>query len=246
MSELTDRIGTYWNNAAATYEQAPGHHPQTPLEWAAWRAVLARLLPPTPARVLDIGAGTGVLTLTAAQLGHTVTALDLAPAMLARLRATAASGGVEVDTIHAPANEPPPGPWDVVMSRHLLWTLPDPTAALRAWRAVAPTGHLLLVESLWGDVKDPIERARARMAGWLRQIRGTGHGHDGHYDQAMCDQLPLATGATSHVYLDTVTAAGWSWPRIQRLSDVEWAMRQGQPLPERLLGVNTIFALAAG
>ncbi|CAN5154762.1 hypothetical protein BH18ACT9_BH18ACT9_22730 [soil metagenome] len=187
-----------------------------------------------------------MLALTAAQLGHTVTALDLAPAMLTRLPASAAKDHVTVATINAHADEPPPGPWDVVMSRHLLWTLPDPAAALRASRAVAPTGQLLTVESLWGNAEDPIERTRVRMAGWLWQIRGTGHGHNGHYDQPMREQLPLATGATPHAYLDTVTTSGWPWPRIQRLSDVEWAMSQGQPLPDRLLGVNTIFAIAAG
>ncbi|PZS40155.1 MAG: hypothetical protein DLM62_04405, partial [Pseudonocardiales bacterium] len=101
MTDIEARIGAYWERAAATYEQAEGHHPQTALEWAAWRGALGRLLPPPPARVLDVGAGTGILSLAAAQLGYTVTAVDLAPAMLQRLVALAAADGLEVIRLFA-------------------------------------------------------------------------------------------------------------------------------------------------
>lgn len=246
MMDILVRIGAFWNAAAATYEQAVGHHPQTPLEWAVWRGVLVRLLPPAPARVLDVGAGTGVLSLAAAHLGHTVTALDLASAMLQRLRTAAAAEGVEVITVTGRADEPPPGPWDAVMSRHLLWTLPDPVGTLRSWRAAAPHGRLLLLESLWGNAANPVERSRIRAAGWLRQLRGTRHGHGGHYDEALRAALPLADGTTPEAVVDAVTDAGWPWPRAQRLADVEWAMSRQLPMPDRLLGVNTTFAVAAG
>jgi SAM-dependent methyltransferase len=245
MTDVLARIGAYWNDAAATYEQAAGHHPQTPLEWAVWRGVLARLLPPAPAEVLDVGAGTGVLSLAAAHLGHTVTALDLAPAMLQRLRSTAAADGVEVITINGRADEPPPGPWDAVMSRHLMWTLPDPVSTLRSWRAAAPHGRLLLLESVWGKAADPVERGRIRAGHWLRQLRGTQRGHGDHYDQALRAALPLADGATPEALIEVVTEAGWPWPRIERLADVEWAMSRQLPMPDRLLGVNTAFAITA-
>lgn len=245
MTDIVERIGAFWNNAAATYEQAPGHHPQSALEWAAWRGVLARLLPPAPARVLDVGAGTGILSLCATHLGHTVTALDLAPAMLERLRTLAAADGVEVATVHGRADEPPPGPWDGVMSRHLLWTLPDPVGTLRAWRAAAPRGSLVLLESLWGTAADPVERYRVRAGGWMRQMRGGRDGHDGHYDEATLAALPLGEGATPETIVDAVTTAGWRWPRVERLADIEWAMSRQLPMPGRLLGVHTTFAVTA-
>ncbi|MDQ2880779.1 MAG: methyltransferase domain-containing protein [Actinomycetota bacterium] len=245
MTDIVARVGAYWDRAAATYEQAEGHHPQTPLEWAAWRGVLGRLLPPPPARVLDVGAGTGILSLTAAQLGYTVTAVDLVPAMLDRLLAIAAAQGLEVNAVTGRADELPAGTWDAVMSRHLLWTLPDPLAAVRCWRAAVPDGRLVLLESLWGSAADPLERARGYARNWLRQVRGTRHGHDGHYDDTMLAALPLADGATPERIVDLVTAADWRAPRIERLVDVEWAMTRHQPWPDRLLGVNTTFAVVA-
>ena len=55
------------------------------------------------------------------------------------------------------------------MERHLLWTLPDPAAALGAWRRAAPDGRLVLVESLWGRV-DPLEKIRAKALRGLKRV----------------------------------------------------------------------------
>ena len=42
------------------------------------------------------------------------------------------------------------GSVDAVLARHLLWTLPDPLAALARWvRLVRPGGRLVLVEGRW-------------------------------------------------------------------------------------------------
>ena len=48
------------------------------------------------------------------------------------------------------------GSVDVVTARHLLWTLPDPHAALARWvAAVRPGGRLVLVEGRWTVPSDP-------------------------------------------------------------------------------------------
>src|SRR5215469_1345874 len=136
---MLDDIRRFWDDDAATYDRSPGHRPRSAAVQAAWTAALEHLLPPAPARVLDCGAGTGFLSLIAARLGHEVTALDLSSRMLAELEEAAAREKLAVAVVVAPADEPPPG-FDAVMERHLLWTLPDPSGALRAWRAAAPAG----------------------------------------------------------------------------------------------------------
>jgi SAM-dependent methyltransferase len=188
---LLDEVRSYWDADSAVYDSVPHHHPTSPAEQAAWTAAIASLLPPSPARVLDCGAGTGFVTLIAARLGHQVTALDLSPGMLARLRGKAADSGAHVEVVEGPADSPPPGPFDVVIERHVIWTLADPLGALSAWRAVAPEGRLVLLEGSWGEA-DPLEGLRRSVRDLLAQLvastvaghpasGGDGNAHDtGH------------------------------------------------------------------
>lgn len=243
MPHLVDDIRAYWNDDAATYDLAAQHRPRSPFVRAAWTAALDRLLPPPPARVLDCGAGTGFLSLIAARLGHQVTALDLSAAMLAHLRHAATREGLPIEIVEGPADRPD-GEFDVVMERHLLWTLPDPEGSLRAWRNVAPGGTLVLVESLWGDV-DPIEHAKGTLRRRLRRLRRGLPDHHAEYPEQLRAALPLGSGTSPAALVDLVASAGWQQVEITRLADIEWAERMDLPIPERLLGVAPRFALAA-
>ena len=121
------------------------------------------------ATVLDAGAGTGALSLLAAELGYEVTALDLSEGMLSKARAKADVNGFELTFVVGPAAEPPPGPFDAIIERHVVWTMPDPVAVLRAWRDVmAPGGRLVLFEGVWG-ADTPAQIAKDRAAEALRK-----------------------------------------------------------------------------
>ncbi len=241
-SNLLEQIREYWDEDAPTYDDSLQHRPRDPAVMAAWTAALQQLLGP-PARVLDCGAGTGFLSLIAARLGHRVTALDLSGRMLDRLRATARTEGLAIETVEGPAHEPP-GVHDVVMERHLLWTLPDPHLALRAWRGAAPTGRLVLVESLWGAA-DPLARYRNRARRQIERLRRTAPEHHAEYPESLRSALPLGRGTAPSALVDSVTAAGWQRPRLRRLRDVEWAERARLPLPERLVGTSPRLAVVA-
>jgi ubiquinone/menaquinone biosynthesis C-methylase UbiE len=142
----------YWDRAAARFDEEPDHGLRDPRVRAAWDRLLREHLPAPPADVLDLGCGTGSLTLLLAEVGHRVHGLDLAPAMVAaataKLAAARASATVEV----ADASDPPghSASYDVVLTRHVLWALPDPATALSRWvRLLRPGGRLLLVEGRW-------------------------------------------------------------------------------------------------
>src|SRR6476659_6093595 len=117
-------IRDFWDADAATYDRSASHGLTDPVEAAAWRTALRRHLPPPPARVLDVGAGTGALSLLAAELGYTVTALDISAGMLAHATRKAAERGLDIATLVGPAEDPPEGPFDAVIERHVTWTLP--------------------------------------------------------------------------------------------------------------------------
>lgn len=172
MNTLTE-IRQFWDADAATYDHSASHHPSTALARAAWARTLERLLPPPPTRVLDVGAGTGFLTLLAARLGHRVTALDLSAQMLDRLRAKATAEDLDVEVVEGAADQPPDSGFDTAIERHLVWTLPDPRSTLARWRAAAPAGRLVLLESAWGSAAHPSEALKGRARGILRLQSGT-------------------------------------------------------------------------
>ena len=240
-----DEIRDYWDADAVTYDRSSSHHPSTALQRSAWRGALCTLLPDKPGqRVLDVGAGTGFLALLLSEMGHEVTAVDLSSQMLHELRRKSVDTGHPVTVVQADAIEVPSGPFDVVVSRHLLWLLPDPIAALHAWRAAS--GRLVLVDSEWGRSADPAERLRRAGRQALTRLRRTPPAHHAEFDPQLRAQLPLGHGPRPAELVEAVRAAGWAAPRLHRLTDVEWAMRAELGWPDQMLGVTPRFAVVAG
>ena len=143
----------YWDGQAAVFDDEPDHGLRDPEVRRAWRMLLAQNLPPAPARIADLGCGTGTLSILLAEQGHLVRGVDLSREMVARARLKAAqNAGLEASFSHGDVADPPlePGGFDVVLSRHVLWAMPDPSAALERWISLlTPDGRLVLVEGYW-------------------------------------------------------------------------------------------------
>ncbi|HET8959178.1 class I SAM-dependent methyltransferase [Nocardioides sp.] len=138
-----------WNDEAETFDDAADHGLRDPEVRAAWRDLLLSALPPAPARVADLGCGTGTLPLLLAGEGYDVTGVDFSPEMLRRAEAKA---GDRARFVAGDAADPPlqRSGYDAVLCRHVLWALPDRPAVLRRWvDLLAPGGRLLLVEGSW-------------------------------------------------------------------------------------------------
>jgi SAM-dependent methyltransferase len=241
-----DDIRDFWDIDAATYDSSPSHYPRRPQEQAAWAATLRRLLPEPPAAVLDMGAGTGFLSLLLAAQGYEVTAADFAPGMLARLQAKAADRGLTIQTVEADATHPPAGDFDAVVERHLVWTLPDPAGALAAWHAVAPGGRLVLIEGSWtGRGASAADQLRLRARALADLIRRPTPDHHDHYTAQMNAALPYRGGLTPDEAVALVEASPWGGARIERLRDVEWAVTEGLSPLDSLLGTHPRWAVIA-
>jgi SAM-dependent methyltransferase len=238
-----ERIGAWWDADAHVYDDAPGHALSDPLEAACWRRALERTLPPAPATVLDAGTGTGSIAFLAAELGYRVTGVDLSEGMLAQARTKAAPRDLDVTFIHGPAEAPPPGPFDAIVERHVVWTLPDPVGALSAWRsACAPGGRLVLLEGSWGG-EGPFVTAADAIARIVDRLAGRADHHHAPYPTDL--PLPLQGMISPVPYLDAVAEAGWLRPRVFRLRDVEWAIARRQPWPLGWLRHRPRYAVVA-
>ena len=141
-----------WDREAPTFDEEPDHGLGDEVTRDAWRTLLLGVLPPAPARVADLGCGTGTLAVLLAEDGYAVDGLDVSPEMISRARAKAEVADVDVDARVGDANAPDleRAAYDVVLSRHVLWAMDDPAAALERWLALlAPGGVLVLVEGSW-------------------------------------------------------------------------------------------------
>ncbi|MEV6394250.1 class I SAM-dependent methyltransferase [Streptomyces sp. NPDC051907] len=154
MSDPTQAITEYWDAAAPAFDREPDHGLRQEPTRAAWARRLTGWAPVGPADVLDVGCGTGSLSLLLAEAGHRVTGVDLAPQMVEQARARHTAAGLPGRFLVGDAAVPPTGEerFDVLLSRHLLWTLPHPQAALGEWVArLRPGGRLVLVEGRWRE-----------------------------------------------------------------------------------------------
>ncbi|RYP85016.1 methyltransferase domain-containing protein [Nocardioides guangzhouensis] len=147
-----DHARSLWDAEAATFDDEPDHGLGDHETRDAWRALLLSVLPPAPARIADLGCGTGTLAVLLAAEGYAVDGLDVSPEMVARARAKAAAARVPVRARVGDANAPglDPASYDVVLSRHVLWAMDDPPDALGRWvDLLRPGGRLVLIEGSW-------------------------------------------------------------------------------------------------
>ncbi|WP_192043453.1 class I SAM-dependent methyltransferase [Paenibacillus lycopersici] len=132
-----------FNEVAALYDQARNRYPGRLFEdLFAWTNL------PPGARVLEIGAGTGIATLPPAEYGCSVTAIELGAGMAEVARAKlAAYPGVEVVNADFETWEAPEEPYDLVLSATAIhWIDPEvryskPAALLREGGYIALLGY---------------------------------------------------------------------------------------------------------
>ena len=142
----------YWDDLASTFDDAPDHGLRDPLILDTWTALLKTWLPHTTAAVLDIGCGTGSLSIVLTRLGHLVTGIDLSPAMIAHAQAKAVNHGLQIEfhVMDAAFPQLSHQQFDVIICRHLLWALPEPEQVLQRWiRFLKQKGRLILIEGYW-------------------------------------------------------------------------------------------------
>lgn len=137
-----------WDLEAASFDDEPDHGLADPRTRAAWRDLLLGAFPSAPARVADLGCGTGTLTRLLVDEGYTVDGLDLSPEMIRRARAKVPEARFGVGDASSPALES--ATYDVVLSRHVLWAMTDPETAFGRWvDLLKPDGVVVLVEGRW-------------------------------------------------------------------------------------------------
>jgi ubiquinone/menaquinone biosynthesis C-methylase UbiE len=169
---VKQQVAAHWDRRAAHFDEDFGHSLRTAAEHAAWDRIFGLVLPPAGALdALDVGSGTGFLSLELAARGHRVTGVDFAPSMIALAEHKAAERGLKIRFEQGDAEQLPfaRASFDLVISRHVLWTLPHPEAAIDEWlRVLRPGGRLVIVD---GAVLDGSDRVAGAQPGCQENAR---------------------------------------------------------------------------
>ena len=171
--DIKSYIKERWNQHAERYDKIPAHGINSEKDKIAIKKALKEILKGDE-KVLDVGCGTGFLSLILAELGCDVVAIDLSENMLNRAKEKAEKFGYNIlfkveDAENLSFEDET---FDAVLERHVLWTLPNVERAIKEWvRVLKRGGKLILIES---------------------EKKGNTAKH--HYDEEIAKKLPFGHG----------------------------------------------------
>lgn len=237
---VKDDIREYWSTRAETFDLSAGHEIFGDDERGAWHALIERHLGAGAGRkALDLASGTGVISRLLCEKGFSVTGLDFAEPMLARARAKAKARNLDARYVEGDAEDTrlADAAFDVIMTRHLVWTLPDPQAAFADWfRVLRPGGRVLIVDA---DMAARTAGARLlrRIAAFLKRFApaATPLGVDRERHNRILAQVHFSTGARAEDVAALLAAAGFENIVIDRaFAPIRRAQGRHMPLHQRL------------
>ncbi len=243
--EIRDAVRKSWDQSSVRYDSCSGHGIGSGEEKAAWERELARNLPGPSLKVLDAGCGTGAMGLLFAGMGHEVTGIDLSEGMMAKARGKADAENLSIELMTGDAEHLPfhGESFDVVVNRHLVWTLPHPEVALKEWHRVLKSGGVvLIIEGVWTN-RSFLTRAKRWMSDGL--VRVFGHAHGGHYDEKLRSHLPRDGGVAEEAMAADLEHAGFTGICVRDLMYIRGIQKRGQPWYLRFAPARTYYLVAA-
>ena len=203
-------VRSYWDDRSQTYGidvyKSPGEAQRL------WNSILKNTIRTDKSlSILDVGTGTGFLALLLAEMGHNVTGIDISRCMLEKSRQNADTMNLAVDFMHGDAEKLPfeDETFDIVVNRNLLWTMPDPMAAVDEWsRVVTSGGKLVLIDGKWHD-SSTVMRLRRFLGGLVAFITEKQNPLTfTSYYSKIKDQLPFFSGSDPDAVVNLFSGVG--------------------------------------
>lgn len=236
-TEMKLKIASYWDKDANSYDSQHSHGIMNTREEACWLEHLSRIFGDEPKQILDVGTGTGFLSILLAKLGHHVTGIDLSEGMMAHAVRKAAEAGLAIDFRKGDAEQPDfnDNTFDFVTNRHLLWTLPHPDIAAKQWkRVVKPGGKVIAIDGDWFSLS-PMKAAQRRAGIMLASVIERKKIGGGSYDDETISRLPMMKPENAGNAVELFGQAGLSDVRRYGVPQIDAVERESMPFHVRLM-----------
>ena len=197
MNELKKEMQSRWNEHADSYDSSEAHGLSNPWAIKRWSGLLEGKQGQT---LLDVGCGTGFVSLLAAKAGLKVTGVDWSEGMMGRAKEKAKEENLEITFVCSDTEALPfaSDTFQNLTARHVIWTLTDPVSTFREWCRVLQPGGQAIVD--------------------YSPRKGELKAH--HYRQEVESQLPLNRDVASSVIADMFREAGFSNVQVQENSHI--------------------------
>jgi len=246
MSDDKQIIKDFWNYRSQTFDKSPGHYNASQEEEDAWKLLLRSKIGDSN-RILDIGSGTGFLSIMLADMGYHVTGIDLSEQMISQASNKAKQKGLDIRFLHGDAedlNFIEENSYDAIVNRAVLWTLPNPDVAVRDWmRVLKPGGKLcFFLHEPQSGTKNTLLKEIQNLSILISERRNPwrmlGKGGDGV-------NLPLNGGARPMVIVDLLKKAGYCHVIAEPTHKIDALKRNRLPLFYRLSQKHNQFCYTA-
>jgi ubiquinone/menaquinone biosynthesis C-methylase UbiE len=246
-AEVKDAIRCQWDISSKDYDSHEGHGIKSKEERDAWKRILSYAFPGSSLDILDVGCGTGELSLVLAEMGHDVVGIDLSEKMLSCARDKAKYLGLDVDFLVEDAENLkfPDASFDGIISRHVMWTLPHPKAAFEEWKRVLRNGgYLSAIDGEWRDnsFKGRSRRLVSSLAILLAERRNP---WKRGYPKEIRSQLAHPDGLRASDALEYLESLGLENVTICDLSRIRELQRATMPFCRRI-SFNWTYYLVRG
>ena len=236
MHDLKNAIRVEWDGSSERYDSQHAHGIQTEEEKQAWIRLFKTTAQASSLDILDVGCGTGEISIILAEMGHNVSGIDLSEGMLGKAKEKAARKNLPIEfTIgDAESLSCDDKSFDLVINRHLLWTLPHPEKALSEWeRVLRPGGTVAIIDGLWrsDSISERLRRTVANIGILITERRNQ---FKRYYSPEMIQALPHPYGMNSITALMYIRNAGFEDPHLQSLKDIMDIQRRHMPISRRI------------
>jgi ubiquinone/menaquinone biosynthesis C-methylase UbiE len=244
VNDVKEEVKTYWDFRSDSYDDSPGHAGFVDI----WKTVLSETFTGKK-KILDVGCGTGFLSLILAELGHEVVGIDLSEGMLSKARKKSDNLGLDIEFMIGDAENLPfeDVSFDAVINRHLLWTLPNPDRAIMEWgRVIKNGGKVVAMDGKWrkNSFDEHIRNVLGHVAVLIYEKRNPFQNKG--YKNEVAKMLPFNGGTEPENIIKLFKKANLKNTSVRDLSWIKETQKRNLPLLYRLAWGNKYYYLVEG